>query len=350
MTPREAAHETMDEVAGALIAIGLVLLGVFLPTSFIPGISGQFYKQFALTIVSATMISGLVSLSLSPAIAALLLKPRLRDQEAPAGLEGLSAFASRTASTAASIGSRGVTALRPRVPFAGSYRSASSMLVLIALAAWRLYATPTGFIPSQDQNVLIAVVQLPPGSSLPTDQRGRVEGRRDREEEPECPDDASRWLASTVRPSPPRPTPGPFFLGAQEARKPLADRPGNRSRPDGRHRLDQRRPDHRHSAATGTRPGRRRRLEDDDRGSRGRRLQAARDRRQRHDGRRQQGRGHHPACFRHSTPTRRRSPPTSTASAPSRWACRSRISSPRSAPISARPTSTTSISSAAPSG
>ena len=76
MTPREAAHRTMDEVGGALVAIALVLSAVFVPTAFIPGISGQFYRQFALTIASATLISCLVSLTLSPALAALLLRPR----------------------------------------------------------------------------------------------------------------------------------------------------------------------------------------------------------------------------------------------------------------------------------
>ena len=76
MTPRDAARRTMDEVGGALVAIALVLSAVFVPTAFIPGISGQFYRQFALTIASATLISCLVSLTLSPALAALLLRPR----------------------------------------------------------------------------------------------------------------------------------------------------------------------------------------------------------------------------------------------------------------------------------
>ena len=74
MTPLEAARRTMDEVGGALVSIALVLSAVFVPTAFIPGISGQFYRQFALTIASATIISCLVSLTLSPALAALLLR------------------------------------------------------------------------------------------------------------------------------------------------------------------------------------------------------------------------------------------------------------------------------------
>ena len=75
MSPREAAHRTMDEVGGALIAIALVLCAVFIPAAFIAGISGQFFRQFAVTIASATIISCFVSLTLSPAMCALLFKP-----------------------------------------------------------------------------------------------------------------------------------------------------------------------------------------------------------------------------------------------------------------------------------
>src|SRR5258707_476249 len=85
LSPRDAAHATMDEVSGALIAIALVLMGVFVPTSFIPGISGQFYKQFALTIVSATAVSAFLSLTLSPALAALILKPSSKQTPAATG-------------------------------------------------------------------------------------------------------------------------------------------------------------------------------------------------------------------------------------------------------------------------
>ena len=75
LSPREAAHKTMDEVGGALVAIALVLCAVFIPSAFITGISGAFYKQFALTIAASTIISAFVSLTLSPALAALLLRP-----------------------------------------------------------------------------------------------------------------------------------------------------------------------------------------------------------------------------------------------------------------------------------
>src|SRR6185369_12743490 len=75
LDPREAAYRTMEEVGTALIAIALVLTAVFVPSAFITGISGQFYRQFALTIAGATIISLIVSLTLSPALCALLLKP-----------------------------------------------------------------------------------------------------------------------------------------------------------------------------------------------------------------------------------------------------------------------------------
>src|SRR5262249_33120151 len=81
LAPREAAIKSMDEVGAALVAIALVLCAVFIPSAFITGISGQFYRQFALTIAGATVISLIVSLTLSPALAALLLKPHT--QHAP---------------------------------------------------------------------------------------------------------------------------------------------------------------------------------------------------------------------------------------------------------------------------
>ena len=165
MTPKEAAYKTMDEVGGALIAIALVLVAVFVPTAFITGISGQFYRQFALTIASATVISCMVSLTLSPAMAALVLR---RKPEHPVRETGwkrpFQAFGERFNS--------GFNAL------AGGYgrltgrnvRRVPLMLViyavLLSFTIWRFVATPTGFIPAQDQGYFIAVVQLPPGSSL----------------------------------------------------------------------------------------------------------------------------------------------------------------------------------------
>lgn len=163
-SPRDAAYRTMDEVGGALIAIALTLCAVFVPTAFISGISGQFYKQFALTISSATLISCLVSLTLSPALAALLLKPH-----DPHHVEtGWRKYPAK----AANGFNRGFEWLSDRYGriTARAVRSITIVLVvyvaLLGLAAWRFNATPLGFIPAQDQGYLIAVVQLPPGSSL----------------------------------------------------------------------------------------------------------------------------------------------------------------------------------------
>jgi HAE1 family hydrophobic/amphiphilic exporter-1 len=164
LAPREAAHKTMDEVSGALIAIALVLCGVFIPTAFIPGISGAFYKQFALTIVSATAISAFVSLTLSPALAALILKPRA-EAEAAHGWRGAPTrfargFNHRFDQLSTRYGKLTARLVRSLALIGVVY------VLLLAVAGWRFWATPTGFIPAQDQGYLIAVVQLPPGSSL----------------------------------------------------------------------------------------------------------------------------------------------------------------------------------------
>ena len=163
--PVEAARVTMDEVGGALIAIALVLCAVFVPTAFISGISGQFYKQFALTISSATLLSMLMSLTLSPALAALLLKPQDEHAEPARGLRGLPQRGANWFNRNFDRLSKGFANLTGRL-----IRAVPVMLliyaVLIALAVWRFGATPTGFIPAQDQGYLIGVVQLPPGSSL----------------------------------------------------------------------------------------------------------------------------------------------------------------------------------------
>ena len=90
LSPREAAHRTMDEVGGALIAIALVLCAVFVPAALISGIQGQFFRQFAVTIAAATVISAFVSFTLSPALAAILLKPH-NNHEGAAGRPWLSA-------------------------------------------------------------------------------------------------------------------------------------------------------------------------------------------------------------------------------------------------------------------
>ena len=167
-SPVEAAHRTMDEVGGALLATTLVLLAVFIPTAFIEGISGQFYRQFALTIATATVISLIVSLTLSPALCALLLQPHDPDRR-PRGL-------ARVLGAPVRLYARGFNAAFDRLSLAyGSLtrtlvRGALIVLIvyggLIGLTGYQFDRVPGGFIPEQDQGYLITVVQLPPGASL----------------------------------------------------------------------------------------------------------------------------------------------------------------------------------------
>ncbi len=168
MNARDAAHKTMDEVGSALIAMSLVLVAVFVPTAFIEGISGQFYSQFAITIATATVLSMVVSLTLSPALCALLLKPH----GAAAGQGGIVAALAWPFRKFGDGFNRGFDRL------AAGYAQLTKRLVrltvivlvayagLIGLTVQQFQATPTGFIPDQDQGYLITVVQLPPGSSL----------------------------------------------------------------------------------------------------------------------------------------------------------------------------------------
>ncbi len=165
LSPHDAAFVTMDEVGGALVAIALTLCAVFVPTAFISGISGQFYKQFALTISAATLISCLVSLTLSPALAALLLKPHDPHAAEPHGW-----FA--PVQRAANGFNRGFDWLSDRYGrlTARTIRLIGIVLIayvcLLGLAGWRFAETPTGFIPAQDQGYLIGVIQMPPGATL----------------------------------------------------------------------------------------------------------------------------------------------------------------------------------------
>jgi HAE1 family hydrophobic/amphiphilic exporter-1 len=167
MTPKDAAHQTMDEVGSALIAIALVLCAVFIPTAFISGLQGSFYRQFAITIAAATVISALVSLTLSPALAALLLKPH-DSAPKPTLLHRLATplrgfFAGfNWAFDRMSLGYGRLVGRLVRI-------GAIVLVVYAALiyAAYnRLAATPTGLIPQLDRGYLIAAFQLPPGASL----------------------------------------------------------------------------------------------------------------------------------------------------------------------------------------
>jgi HAE1 family hydrophobic/amphiphilic exporter-1 len=168
MSPREAAHKTMDEVGGALIAIALVLTAVFVPSAFLEGISGQFYRQFAITIASATIISALISLTLTPALGAILLTSHdaQRQRGGVLGAFGLPfRWLGRGFNQTFDIFSANYAALTHRL-----LRITMLMLViyaaLIATTVIQFRAAPTGFVPQQDQGYLITVYQLPPGSSV----------------------------------------------------------------------------------------------------------------------------------------------------------------------------------------
>ena len=169
MSPREAAHKTMDEVGSALVAISLVLIAVFLPTAFIAGLQGSFYRQFAITIAASTAISAIVSLTLSPALAALLLKPH---DEHAAEKKGLLATLTTPVrwffsgfNRAFEWLSKGYGAMTARFVRLG----AVFLIIyggLLGLTYWRLVTTPTGLIPQLDRTYFIAAFQLPPGSTL----------------------------------------------------------------------------------------------------------------------------------------------------------------------------------------
>jgi hydrophobe/amphiphile efflux-1 (HAE1) family protein len=164
LPPREAARKSMDEVGSALVAIALVLCAVFVPSVFITGISGQFYRQFALTIAGATVISLIVSLTLSPAMCALLLKPHdtgRRDRWWERPIHGFFTMFNRGFNGVAT----GVSWLAGR-----TVRRAAIMvvvyLVVIGFGLNQFRQTPVGFIPQIDAGYMIVVVQLPPGASL----------------------------------------------------------------------------------------------------------------------------------------------------------------------------------------
>src|SRR5258706_8146676 len=171
LSPVEAAHRTMDEVGGALISIALTLCAVFVPSAFISGISGLFFRQFAVTISASTIISCFVSLTLSPLLSAALFKAHYEHDLSRASL------ARRLLYRAFNRFNRGFDRLSSGY---GNLtrrlvRGAITVLViyagLIGAAALEFSKTPTGFIPEQDQGYLISVVQLPAGSALDPTER-----------------------------------------------------------------------------------------------------------------------------------------------------------------------------------
>ncbi|MEM6887607.1 MAG: multidrug efflux RND transporter permease subunit [Pseudomonadota bacterium] len=167
MSPKEASTRTMDEVQSAIIGTTLVLIAVFVPAALVPGITGQFYRQFAVTISVATVISTFNSLSLSPALAASVLKPA----SSPPGFNPLRLLTTPLANAFnrgfAKMADLYASMVRRLVGSAMSL--ALSLAVFVGLLAgtwWLNTQVPTGFIPEADQGYAIVVVQLPEGASL----------------------------------------------------------------------------------------------------------------------------------------------------------------------------------------
>ncbi|HEY6167614.1 MAG TPA: efflux RND transporter permease subunit, partial [Verrucomicrobiae bacterium] len=166
LSPIDATRRAMDEVSGPIIAIALVLCAVFIPTAFISGLTGQFYKQFAITIAISTVISAFNSLTLSPALSAVLLKDHHAPKDAfSRWLERLFGWIFRPFNRlfawsgnkyAAGVGSVVRKSAIALALYAG----------LVALTGWSFNKVPTGFVPTQDKQYLVAFAQLPDASSL----------------------------------------------------------------------------------------------------------------------------------------------------------------------------------------
>jgi multidrug efflux pump len=166
LSPREATYKAMSEVSGPIVAIALVLVAVFVPLAFISGLSGQFYRQFALTIAISTVISAINSLTLSPALAALLLK----------GHDAPKDRLTRWMDAAFGWLFRGFNNLfgRGSQAYAGGVRRVVSRkslmlvlyLALVGVTVLLFRIVPGGFVPAQDKQYLIGFAQLPDGATL----------------------------------------------------------------------------------------------------------------------------------------------------------------------------------------
>ena len=166
LSPIDASHRAMEEVSGPIIAIALVLCAVFVPVAFISGLTGQFYRQFALTIAFSTLISAFNSLTLSPALAAVLLRPRGIPDDAPTRVMNrllgwlFGPFNRVFGRASARYGS-----VVQRV----THRSALALAVygiLVVIGLIGFARVPKGFVPSQDKRYLVAIAQLPDAATL----------------------------------------------------------------------------------------------------------------------------------------------------------------------------------------
>jgi multidrug efflux pump len=166
MAPREATLQAMREVSGPVIAVALVLTAVFMPCTFISGVTGSFFRQFAVTVSVSTVISAFNSLTLSPALAAILLKPTNAKKDLPARFLGVTlgwffrlfnwGFRHTTNAYLRIVG----MALRGSVIVLVLYGG------LLYLTQWEMRRLPTGYVPDQDKGYLAIHVQLPDASAV----------------------------------------------------------------------------------------------------------------------------------------------------------------------------------------
>ena len=165
LQPREAAHKAMEEVTGPIIAIALVLCAVFVPCAFVGGITGQFFRQFAVTITASTVFSAINSLTLSPALAAILMRPQQSRDWLTRMLDRVLGWFFKLFNTGFESSTSAYTwvirhLLRIGLVVLVVYG------VLLALTVWVFRSAPTGFVPDQDQGRLVVSLQLPDSASL----------------------------------------------------------------------------------------------------------------------------------------------------------------------------------------
>jgi len=164
--PREAAHQAMSEVSGPIVAITLVLSSVFVPLAFLGGVTGEFYRQFAVTIAAAVLISGFNSLTLSPALAAMLLQPRGARKDALG--RAMERAVGRPFGAFSRVfrryGDRYSGGIGGTIGRAQRLLVIYAVLIVVTIIAFR--AVPGGYIPTQDKQYLFAVLQLPEAATI----------------------------------------------------------------------------------------------------------------------------------------------------------------------------------------
>ncbi len=167
LSPRDASIKAMQEVSGPIIAIGLVLCAVFVPLAFVTGLEGQFYRQFAVTIAISTVISAFNSLTLSPALAAILLRPH--DAPKDALTRGMNLVFGRFFAAFNRVFVRNSGRYAQGVTTLVIKRKALAVVVygvLVGATVFLLMKVPPGFVPQQDKQYLVGIAQLPDGATL----------------------------------------------------------------------------------------------------------------------------------------------------------------------------------------